>query len=116
MSLPFAYFHPESEGKLTWHCNHDSQGKITSLFRNAAVEGPDSRRICYLDTVEDAVKTRDALVNDGWLVLTPPKVVTKIDGQERPLNRKEKRWLARKLEKDVRKKDVKDTKNNSSAS
>jgi hypothetical protein len=98
-SLPFAYVNPETEGKLTWICNRDAEGKITSVF--CFDNGVSREKQCsYLKDEDDAKKTRDTLIDAGWQKLIPPKVVLNYPGDkgDQPLNRKQKRYIKRKLE------------------
>lgn len=96
--LPFAYFHPQTEGRLTWKCGYDAEGKITSIFH---YEGQGRPRCQYLDSKEKAEMYRDELIKNGWQKLKPPKVTFTYPGQKegKPLNRKQKRFLRRKLKK-----------------
>ncbi len=95
-SIPFGYFCPESDGKVLWICNYDTQGKITSVFSHN-----NDRRCQYLDTPEDAKKIRDALVDAGWQKLIPPKVTFTYPGQKEgtTLTRKQKRYLKKQYNK-----------------
>lgn len=100
-TLPFAYHNPETEGKLTWHCGEDAEGKITSVF--VYDFGVNKEKKCaYLENIEKAKEMRDTLVDNGWLKLKPPKMeFTYPDdkGNDVPLNRKQRRYLARKINK-----------------
>lgn len=94
--LPYAYFHPGLDGKLTWFCGEDTDGKITSVFR---MEGEENRKVDYVDNVKKARDIRQTLIDDGWLKLTPPSVtISTPDGRDiSKLSRKEKRALDRQL-------------------
>jgi len=106
-SFPFAYYNPESDGKVTWNCSKDYDGKITSVFAflGGQSNGESDKRTTYLSGIEEAVKIRDELKHHGWLIAEQPKLKTKVPGEdrERPLNRKESRFLQRKLERDYKK-------------
>jgi hypothetical protein len=97
--LPYAYFHPEHEGKLTWICGDDAQGKITSVF--CMDLGTEKDKKCqYVENIEQAKFIRDELIRNGWQKIKPPEISVKMpDGEQRPLNRKEKRYLKRKIDK-----------------
>lgn len=97
--LPFAYYSPETEGKVTWNCGYDQNDKICAVFayKNGNEE---DRRTAMLPTLQDAIMYRDGLIKAGWLPLDPPKITVKYDdGSEGNLNRKQKRGLTKKLEK-----------------
>ncbi len=95
--LPFGYFHGPSEGKITWNCGIDQNGKITSVFCNDMGTHKD-KKISYLANFEEAKKYRDILIADGWLPIKPPEITMKYaDGSNKPLNREQKRQLAKKL-------------------
>lgn len=99
-TLPYAYYNPETEGKLTWVCGQDSQGKITSVF--CMDLGTEKDKKCqYLDNIEQAKIIRKDLVDNGWLKLQPPKIEFRFPGEKNPrqLTRKEKRYLKKKVEK-----------------
>ena len=101
-NLPFAYFNPASEGKVTWNCNYDQNGKITSVFMYSGDGNPD-RRINYLDSMEEAIQTRDTLIEHGWKETKLPTIKFKSPDGERDLNRKERRLLERALDRKNRK-------------
>jgi len=98
--LPFGYFHPQTEGKLTWICNYDAQGQITSVFSFQGDLGED-RKCQYLESKEKAEFIRDELVKNGWQKVKPPKVTFTYPGQKegQPLTRKQRRYLQRKIKK-----------------
>jgi len=92
--MPYGYFSPESEGKLKWICARDQEGKITSIFYT-----DEERRVAYLKDDAEAKFMRDELVSHGWQKLKPPKFTFSMNGQNdgKPLNRKQRRYLARKI-------------------
>lgn len=96
-TLPFAYYCPATEGKLTWICGEDTEGQITSVFTFEGQEN--SRKGDILESKEKAMFVRQSLIDDGWKVLVPPKVtITMPNGQDfNSLSRKEKRDLLRRL-------------------
>lgn len=99
--LPFGLYHPVLTERLTWVCGEDKDGKITSVF-NFKDENKNNSKDCkYLDTVEQAIYHRDELVKEGWKKMVPPEVTFKFPGEKdaRPLNRKEKRKINKKMEK-----------------
>lgn len=99
-SLPYAYYNPETEGKLTWICGQDAQGTITSVF--CMDLGPEKDKKCqYLENIEQARIIRRELIESGWKKLEPPKIEFRMPGEKnpRPLTRKEKRFLKKKVDK-----------------
>ena len=99
-SLPYAYFNPENEGKLTWICNYDAEGKITSVFCYDFGTHKD-RKIEYLPDMEKARYFREELIKNGWQKLVPPEVTFTFPGEKEPrkMNRKEKRFLQKQVKK-----------------
>lgn len=93
--LPFGYYNPQSDGKLTWNCGYDAQNKICAVFCYSGDGGQD-KKASYLENEAQAKYMRDELINNGWKKLDPPKIVIKYDdGSEKPLSRKQKRYLAK---------------------
>ena len=97
--LPFGYYNPETDGKLTWVCNVDKDNKITSVFDFKNPDGTHEKQCNYLENADKAKYVRDELINNGWKKMVPPEVTFKFPGEkgERPLNRSEKRKLAKKI-------------------
>nr|QBK86573.1 MAG: hypothetical protein LCMAC102_03680 [Marseillevirus LCMAC102] len=93
-SLPYAYFSPESEGKVTWVCGPDAEGHITSVFC-----GLDGDRQCKYINTEEAQYIRDELVKDRWQKLKPPTVTFSHPNNSKPSARKEKRFLQKEFKK-----------------
>ncbi len=102
-SLPYAYFSPQSEGKVTWICGPDAEGHITSIF--CFKEGFDGDKRCqYIKTIEEARYIRDELVKDGWQKLKAPTITFSYPGEKgKPSARKEKRFLQKEIKKLERK-------------
>ncbi len=97
--LPLSYFHPETEGKLTWNCGYDQQNKIVSVYRMKDGD-QDERKTTILNNMGDVFNIRDTLKDHGWLPTKPPEIKIKNeDGVEKPLNRKQKRKLAVQIQK-----------------
>ena len=98
--LPFGLYHPDLKENLTWHCGEDKDGKITSVFVFTDEQKNKQKQCAYLENMKAALYHRDELVKDGWKKIIPPEVVFKFPGEkeERPLNRKEKRILKKKME------------------
>ena len=98
--LPYGLFDPSTEGKLTWICNYGTDGDVISVF---SMTGSGAERdVKILKDLTEARYVRDELYRHGWRILTPPKIeftMTGEDGVQRPLNRKEKRFIDRELEK-----------------
>lgn len=103
-ALPFGYFCPEDE-KLVWICGEGpakddgSPPDIISVFQRG--KDKDAK---YLKNIEEAKFSRDELVKAGWLKLKPPKIEFTVNGENKPLNRKQKRFLEKKV-KDIVSKD-----------
>lgn len=94
--LPFGYYNPETDGKLTWNCGYDQNNKIVSIF--CADKG--EKRCSQLKDLNEAIFVRDELIKAGWNKLIPPKIqltMPDANGKQKPLNRKEKRYLERKI-------------------
>jgi hypothetical protein len=101
-ALPYAYYNPETSGKLTWMCGCDKEGKITSVFCFEKEDGSKDKKCAYLKDLAEAKYYRDQLSENGWKKLIPPKVelsMSGVDGSQKPLNRKQKRQLERFLKK-----------------
>lgn len=98
--LPFGYYSPASDGKLSWICNEDKDGRITSVFRFEIDSLSHDKKCDYLKDMKEAVYARDELIKAGWKPITPPEVTFKFPGEKdaRPLNRSEKRLLKKKLQ------------------
>lgn len=97
--LPFGLYNPETEGKLTWICGEDGDKKITSVY--CFDFGDRKEKSCEYVNYEKAIEMRDQLLQHNWKKLDPPKIsFTMKDktGNDKPLGRKEKRFLAKKLE------------------
>jgi len=98
-TLPFGLFNPDTEGKLTWICNHGPDGDVISVFcfdRGGRTE----RDVRMLKDLDEAKYVRDELLRNGWKKLIPPRIeftMSGDDGRDKPLNRKEKRFLDRKI-------------------
>ncbi len=103
-SLPYSYQNPETEGKLIWICDKDADGKITSVFVMND-QGGQEKKCSYLKDLDEAKNVRNTLIDNGWRVFHPPKVVfTMPDGQEKTaLSRKDKRFIAKQIEKERKK-------------
>lgn len=97
--LPYAYYNPETEGKLIWLCAINEHKKIESVFEFMSGEHLQSDRcVKELETMEDAKFMRDELIKNGWKIYVPPKIeITMPDGK--PMNRKQKRILAKEIKK-----------------
>ena len=97
-SLPYAYFNPETEGKLTWVCGADGEGNITSVF--CFDHGTHKDKVPnYVADIEKAKFIRQELINSGWKKLVPPEVTFTFPGEDKPrtMTRKEKRYLNKKM-------------------
>lgn len=79
--LPFVYFHPPSEGKVTWHCGYDQDNKLTTVFCYKGV-GEKDRKIGYLKDIDEALFFRDELVKEGWEKMKPPQITTSVQKKD----------------------------------
>lgn len=98
-SLPFGLFHPESEGNLTWICNTSQTGQIVGVFNMNLGDRNEKQERIYAN-IEEARMVKDGLEKEGWQILIPPKVEFTIkgkDGKNKPLGRKERRLIERKI-------------------
>lgn len=96
-SLPFGYYAPSEEGRVTWNCGYDKEGKIISIFCCDMGTHKD-KRPAILPDLKAAIYAKEQLIANGWKPLEPPKITTtRDDGSEKPLNRKEKRYLSKQL-------------------
>lgn len=97
--LPFGYYNPDTEGKLTWVCGYGPKGDIVSVF--AFDHGNRTeKQVKLLKDVQEARFFRDELIKNGWKKLIPPKInftTTKDDGTKSEMNRAQKRALGRKM-------------------
>ena len=98
--LPFGYFNPASEGKVHWTCGEDQNGKIVSVFQYDGPEGME-RMPQFLENKQAAIEMRETLIESGWKKMKAPEVTFSFPGQKekQTLNRKQKRYLKKKLEK-----------------
>lgn len=96
--LPFGYYAPSMEGKVTWNCGTDQNGDIISIFCHDDAGNKD-KRISKI-TMADAIHARDELVKAGWQKIEPPEItITQEDGTKKSLSRKQKRHLQRTVDK-----------------
>jgi len=95
--LPFAYYNPASEGKVTWACGEDQNGRITSVFKFEDSSSDQVQKNCEYVTHEKALEMRNVLIENGWRKSRAPGVTMKHPDTGKPLNRKERRQVARHL-------------------
>lgn len=100
-TLPFGYFEPSTEGKLTWTCGEGPPKKkglpdIVSVFQ-MDMGNRKERKESFLKDIEEAISCRDELVKEGWKKTIPPKIEFTMSGSDKPLNRKQKRYLEKKV-------------------
>ena len=75
-NLPFSYSDPLNMF-LYWICDRDENGDIMSIFVNEEKE-----RDVYsmkLNSMEDAISQRDALLAEHWQKIFYPKIEIKVD-------------------------------------
>jgi hypothetical protein len=104
-TLPFGLYNPESvvngsDPKVTWLCDHDKDGKITSIYLFS--DGGDTDRQCrYLPDLDTANQEKNILIDHGWLPLKTPTLSFSYkddDGTEKPMNRAQRRALEKKIQ------------------
>ena len=95
--LPYAFFNPASEGKVTWACGEDHNGNITSIFKYSNPQTDEEEKKCEYITLEKAQEMREVLIQHGWLKSKAPGVVLKDPDTGKPLNRTQRRKLAKHL-------------------
>lgn len=98
--LPFGYYSPQMDGKVKWVCDYDQNNKIFSMFEydNGAEKDRQGQQVH--SSLEEAIKVRDILIENGWIKIKPPEITVKYaDGMSKPMNRQHKRYLAKQLEK-----------------
>lgn len=98
--LPWGLYNPKTDGNLTWNCGTDAEGKIISVFCMTLPNGEKEKKCDILPDMDEAKRFRKELENDGWQKLNPPKFVFTMPdeaGVQRPINRKQKRFLERKI-------------------
>jgi len=78
---PYAFYSPESEGKVRWFCALDEEGKYTSVFVSS-VEGDNGRITEYLKNETECKFYRDELLNNGWKPIPRPKMVFRLPNGE----------------------------------
>ncbi len=79
-NLPFGYYDPLCEGKLTWTCNYGITGKeIVSVFcmKDDKIE----KDVKYLNDLEEAKFCRAELIKNGWLPLKTPNINITVNGK-----------------------------------
>ena len=95
--LPYAFFNPASEGKVTWACGEDHNGNITSIFKYSNPQTDEEEKNCEYITLEKAKEMREVLIRNGWRKSKAPNVVLKHPDTGKPLNRSQRRKLAKHL-------------------
>ena len=103
-SLPFALYNPDPvlAGRLQCMIGEDEEKKITKVFLfeyKDEINGgfKQEKEVEYLENINQALYVRDELRKCGWLDIKPPEVTfTQTDSNE-PVNRKQKRKIAKDL-------------------
>ena len=95
--LPYAFFNPKSEGKVTWACGEDHNGKITSVFKYVDGKTDEEETNCEYVTLEKAKEMRRVLIQEVWRENKAPGITLKHPDTGKPLNRSERRKLAKHL-------------------
>lgn len=101
--LPFGFYNPDTEGKLTWVCGYGkAAGGVTPIMSVFSFDNGSGteKQVKQLADMKEAIFFRDELISNGWKKLIPPKIgftVTKEDGTTSEMNRKQKRSLGKKM-------------------
>lgn len=108
--LPFALYNPDprlGENILRCFIAYDEDQKITRVFSFYDVNlKKHEKDVTYVDGgMEGARQIKDELYRNGWLDLAQPQITFTMPGESEPrnLNRKERRKIQKKLEKEGRK-------------
>ena len=102
--LPFGLYSPESDAKLEWHCALDAESKITSVYVYTNPDNTKEKLSSYLGSMQEAIDTRNQLMDHGWAKIDPPKLNFKFgDKTVSSLNRKQKRYISRRLKREMKK-------------
>jgi hypothetical protein len=99
-NLPFGLYNPETEGRLTWICGYGPSNDIIATFSFDTPGSPTEKDVRMLKDLNEAIFAKDELVKNGWKKIIPPQIsftVSGKDGNKTPLNRKQKRYLDKKL-------------------
>lgn len=107
--LPFCYTSPDTDDtkgeELMWVCiKDDVNNNILGIFRYTSKEGKQEKNVTKYENMEQAIMVKTELVNAGWRegkAPTPSFVMP--DGTKRKLNRKERKIMARKVAKELKK-------------
>ena len=95
--LPYAFFNPQTEGRVTWACGEAHNGKITSVFKYVNSKTNEEEKNCEYVTLEKAKEMRKVLIQEGWRKNKAPGVTLKHPDTGKPLNRTQRRKLAKHL-------------------
>ena len=95
--LPYAFFNPKTEGNVTWACGEDQNGKITSVFKYNNPQTNEKETNCEYVTLEKAKDMREVLIQEGWRENKGPGITLKHPDTGKPLNRSQRRKLAKHL-------------------
>ena len=95
-TLPFAYHNPHIDSKLIWICNRDEEGRITSVFIYNDGDITE-KQIKYLKDEKEAIYMRQVLIDNNWGKIVLPEMTFTIEGQDKPMNRKQLRNLTKYL-------------------
>lgn len=95
-ALPFLYHNEIPDGLIKWVCSEGPNGEIISVyeFRPNQVGAAVEYREMILKNFDEAKKCREQHVRDGWEESDVPPIQI---NQNEPLNRKERRAVARMM-------------------
>lgn len=104
-TLPFGYFHPQSEGQIFWICNYNKDNKIISVFanNNYPKNDPQHQIVQELKDLNEAIFFRDALVKDDWQELKQPKKTFIANGVKVEMTKKVKDHLSKIAKRELKK-------------
>ncbi len=95
--LPYGYYNPETEGKVSWVCGEDSEGKITSVFQFEDTKTDTKETNASYVTAQRALEMRNELIKAGWHKTVPPKINLKHPVTNKPLTKKDMKAVAKHL-------------------
>lgn len=100
--LPIGMYNTKEES-IFWLCSEDAEGNISSTFY---VEKDLERKVIqstFLPDIQEVYRHRDVLKSEGWKYLKRPTIKVNDNGSSRDMNRKERRYVERKLNRNAKK-------------
>lgn len=100
--LPIGMYNPKEES-IFWICAEDGDERITSTFYSEKDLERKIIQASFLPDMEEVYRHRDVLISEGWKFLKRPTMKINDNGNSRDMNRKERRHVQRKLERNAKK-------------